>query len=183
MEKTAQNPSGAPRRRRRRRGSGTGASQSAPAQAAAAREGGKAAQPAAKEKTPRTQPARKEGKESTPPVPASRGRHRGTPQAEPAAQQPSGRRGRGNGGNGGQTAPAREQNHAPKPAPRTVRTPRRAAEEDPGLELITRRPPKQKFANFEEYLAAHGGMTVPVQGDDPAPEAAATQPAAAGTAE
>ena len=31
-----------------------------------------------------------------------------------------------------------------------------------GLELITRRPPKQKFANFEDYLAAHGGMTVPL---------------------
>lgn len=25
-----------------------------------------------------------------------------------------------------------------------------------------RRPPKQKFANFEDYLAAHGGMTVPL---------------------
>ena len=33
---------------------------------------------------------------------------------------------------------------------------------DPGLVLIARRPPKQKFANFEEYLAAHGGMTVPL---------------------
>lgn len=35
-------------------------------------------------------------------------------------------------------------------------------EDEPGLELITRRPPKQKFANFEDYLAAHGGMTVPL---------------------
>lgn len=183
MEKTAQNPSGAPRRRRRRRGSGTGAAQSAPAPAAAAREGGKAAQPAAKEKPSRQQPARKEGKEAAQPAPAARGRHRGAPQAEPAAPQPAGRRGRGNSGNGGQAAPVREQNHAPKPAPRAARAPRRAAEEDPGLELITRRPPKQKFANFEEYLAAHGGMTVPVQGDDPAPETAAPQPSAAGAAE
>ena len=28
--------------------------------------------------------------------------------------------------------------------------------------LISRRPPKQKFANFEDYLVAHGGMTVPL---------------------
>ena len=41
-----------------------------------------------------------------------------------------------------------------------------------GLLLITRRPPKQKFANFEEYIAAHGGVTVPVEGN-PAPEAPA----------
>uniref|UniRef100_UPI004029059F hypothetical protein n=1 Tax=Gemmiger formicilis TaxID=745368 RepID=UPI004029059F len=34
--------------------------------------------------------------------------------------------------------------------------------EQPGLDLISRRPPKQKFANFEDYLAAHGGMTVPL---------------------
>lgn len=183
MEKTAQNPSGAPRRRRRRRGSGTGASQSAPAQSAAAREGGKAAQPAAKEKPSRPQPARKEGKEAAQPAQASRGRHRGGPQGEPAAPQPSGRRGRGNGGGNGQAAPAREQNHPPKTAPRAVRAPRRTAEEDPGLELITRRPPKQKFANFEEYLAAHGGMTVPLSGEDPAEEPAESQPAAAGAAE
>jgi len=170
MEKTAQNPSGAPRRRRRRRGSGTGASQNAQAQASAAREGGKAAQPAAKEKAPRQQPPRKENKEAAPATPAPRGRHRGAQQAEPAAPaQPSGRRSRGNGGsNSSQQAPAREQNHSPKPSTRAARAQRRAAEEDPGLELITRRPPKQKFANFEEYLAAHGGMTVPLPDDGPA---------------
>ena len=55
--------------------------------------------------------------------------------------------------------------------------PRKPVEEDPGLELITRRPPKQKFANFEEYLAAHGGMTVPLP-EEPAP-VAETAPAAA----
>ena len=42
-------------------------------------------------------------------------------------------------------------------------------EEDPGLPLIARRPPKQKFANFEEYLAAHGGVTAPVEGAEEAP--------------
>ena len=78
--------------------------------------------------------------------------------------------GSGNGGNNGsQQAPAREQNHSPKPSTRAARAQRRAAEEDPGLELITRRPPKQKFANFEEYLAAHGGMTVPLPEEETAP--------------
>lgn len=62
--------------------------------------------------------------------------------------------------------------------PRSHRAPeprRRAAavQEDPGLMLITRRPPKQKFANFEEYIAAHGGITAPIQGEEePAPAAA-----------
>lgn len=167
MEKTAQNPSGAPRRRRRRRGSGAGASQNAQSQAA--RENGKQAQPAAKEKPARQQPLRKENKEQNAPAPSARGHHRGGAQGEAAPQAPSsGRRGRG--GNGGQQqAPAKEQNHGQKPSSRASRSQRRAADEDPGLELIARRPPKQKFANFEEYLAAHGGMTVPLPEEEPAP--------------
>jgi ATP-dependent RNA helicase RhlE len=40
-------------------------------------------------------------------------------------------------------------------------------EEDPGLELISRRPPKQKYANFEEYMAARGGATAPIPGAEP----------------
>ena len=84
---------------------------------------------------------------------------------------------------------------APAPAPRTAagrhpapqphtgrrggkgRRPAQEAEEDAGLLLITRRPPKQKFANFEEYIAAHGGVSAPVEGEeagdlpaDPEPE-------------
>ena len=168
MEKTAQNPSGAPRRRRRRRGSGTGASQNSPAQNSASRESGKAAQPAAKEKTPR-QPSHKENKETAPAVSSARGRHRGGQQSPAeAAPQPNGRRSRGSNGSGTPQPPAREQNHPAKAASRAARAQRRAAEEDPGLELITRRPPKQKFANFEEYLAAHGGMTVPLPEEEPA---------------
>ena len=63
-----------------------------------------------------------------------------------------------------------------RPSPRRGRQP--AAEEDPGLILISRRPPKQKFASFEEYIAAHGGVTAPVEGeadaqpDAPAPDGA-----------
>ena len=35
--------------------------------------------------------------------------------------------------------------------------------EDPGLVLISRRPPQQKFSNFEEYMEAHGGATAPIE--------------------
>ena len=41
--------------------------------------------------------------------------------------------------------------------------------------LITRRPPKQKFANFEEYIAAHGGITSPIQGEEQPESAAAPE--------
>lgn len=58
---------------------------------------------------------------------------------------------------------------APQPAPRS-RVNREPREEDPGLEMISRRPPKQKFANFEEYMAAHGGATAPIAGEGPLPE-------------
>ena len=57
--------------------------------------------------------------------------------------------------------PLPDQPKAPR-QPRSARPPKRMQEDEPGLELITRRPPKQKFANFEDYLAAHGGMTVPL---------------------
>ena len=36
-------------------------------------------------------------------------------------------------------------------------------DEDPGLVLISRRPPQQKFTNFEEYMTAHGGATAPIE--------------------
>ncbi len=36
-------------------------------------------------------------------------------------------------------------------------------DEDPGLLLISRRPPQQKYTNFEEYMDAHGGATAPIE--------------------
>ena len=38
-----------------------------------------------------------------------------------------------------------------------------ARDEDPGLVLISRRRPQQKFTNFEEYMNAHGGATAPIE--------------------
>ena len=42
----------------------------------------------------------------------------------------------------------------------------RPEDEDAGLLLISRRVPAQKFASFEEYIAAHGGVSSPISGDD-----------------
>ena len=77
------------------------------------------------------------------------------------------RRRRPRGGSGAKSSQGAAQNtaqQAVKPAAHNA-----AVEEDPGLPLIARRPPKQKFANFEEYLAAHGGVTAPVEGAEEAP--------------
>ena len=59
---------------------------------------------------------------------------------------------------------------AARPAPPKARQPRGrsrntapARDEDPGLMLISRRPPQQKFTSFEEYMTAHGGATAPIE--------------------
>ena len=58
--------------------------------------------------------------------------------------------------------PRREKAQPPKAAP-AQHTRRAAAQnsEDPGLLLISRKPPVQKFASFEAYMEAHGGATAP----------------------
>ena len=53
----------------------------------------------------------------------------------------------------------------PQPAQRPARSRGKKAEEDPGLLLISRRPPAQKFTSFEEYIQSHGGVTAPIEGD------------------
>ena len=60
--------------------------------------------------------------------------------------------------------PRREKAQPTKAAP--VQHTRRAAaqnSEDPGLLLISRKPPVQKFASFEAYMEAHGGATAPIE--------------------
>ena len=56
--------------------------------------------------------------------------------------------------------PVREE--APRRPEKKAAQPQRA--DDPGLLLISRKPPVQKFANFEAYMAAHGGETAPITG-------------------
>ena len=60
--------------------------------------------------------------------------------------------------------PRREKSQPPKAA--SVQHTRRAAaqnSEDPGLLLISRKPPVQKFASFGAYMEAHGGATAPIE--------------------
>ena len=88
--------------------------------------------------------------------------------SQPAAQSQSAEQGRGaNNGQRGRQNAARNAQPAPARAPRaeSSRRSRAAAarDEDPGLVLISRRPPQQKFTNFEEYMNAHGGATAPIE--------------------
>ena len=84
----------------------------------------------------------------------------------PRARAQSRGRGANNGQRGRQNV-SRNAQPAPARAPRAESSRRgRAAaarDEDPGLMLISRRPPQQKFTNFEEYMNAHGGATAPIE--------------------
>ena len=86
---------------------------------------------------------------------------------QPVAQNQNAEQGRSanNGPRSRQNAPRSAQPAAAR-APKTESGRRsRAAvrDEDPGLVLISRRPPQQKFTNFEEYMNAHGGATAPIE--------------------
>lgn len=87
--------------------------------------------------------------------------------SQPAAQSQNAEQGRS-----ANNAPRSRQNGPRSAQPAAARAPKtesgrrsRAAvrDEDPGLVLISRRPPQQKFTNFEEYMNAHGGATAPIE--------------------
>ena len=111
------------------------------------------------------QPAQQSGGSQGP-----RGRRNERParqNGQPAAQNQNAEQGRSanNGPRSRQNAP-RSAQPAAACAPKTESGRRsRAAvrDEDPGLVLISRRPPQQKFTNFEEYMNAHGGATAPIE--------------------
>ena len=111
------------------------------------------------------QPAQQSGSSQGP-----RGRRNERParqNGQPAAQNQNAEQGRSanNGPRSRQNAPRSAQPAAAR-APKTESGRRsRAAvrDEDPGLVLISRRPPQQKFTNFEEYMNAHGGATAPIE--------------------
>ena len=83
--------------------------------------------------------------------------------ARPAAQNNNAcpaRNERGNAGNQNRTGSAPR---APKAEPARRGRNAAARDEDPGLMLISRRPPQQKYTSFEEYMDAHGGATAPIE--------------------
>ena len=77
--------------------------------------------------------------------------------ARPAAQSNNARPARNERGSVG------NQNRAPKAEPARRGRNAAARDEDPGLMLISRRPPQQKYTSFEEYMDAHGGATAPIE--------------------
>ena len=79
--------------------------------------------------------------------------------AQPGSQPQANRRGSTFSAGQGAGRPAR----APKAEPSRRGRVAAAKDEDPGLVLISRRPPQQKFTNFEEYMSAHGGATAPIE--------------------
>ena len=98
--------------------------------------------------------------------PARGGRTERTERPARLAQNAAGSANTGKGRTERSTAgqPARAP-RAPKPEASRSRSRNNAPsrDEDPGLVLISRRPPQQKFTNFEEYMNAHGGATAPIE--------------------
>ena len=118
-------------------------------------------------------PQQRPGRDSRPSQPEGKkaGRSGGKNQPKPeqparrenssrsAARSAAGERGRGQAGR----APAPKGPSPSQPKGRPGRPARETRSDDPGLVLISRRPPQQKFSSFEEYMAAHGGATAPIE--------------------
>ena len=128
-----------------------------------------AAQPAAKQTAPAQngqrqrggQPARAEQRTDRNDLRTEQRAERNSRNARPAQNSQS-QQGSRNNRNAVQSS--RLDRPAKSEAPRgRSRNAAPARDEDPGLMLISRRPPQQKFTNFEEYMTAHGGATAPIE--------------------
>ena len=139
----------AKRRRRRRRAMDR--SEAAPAAAEVKKNESKKAE--AKKTEPRRPQA--ESKKPLPRQNAKKAEPARTAQPAPRAEEPRTER----------QQPARREK---APQPKAAAHSRRAQTntDDPGLILISRKPPVQKFASFEAYMQAHGGETAPIVGED-----------------
>ena len=157
-EKPAQGLSASAKRRRRRRRAAASAAAAAAAQNGQAPQGGQNSQPR-----------------------AEAGQKQNNGQKPGAPRQNSQKQGGRNGQNRGEraAAPARGPKQAPAARPvretgehnarrseKPAKAPARTADEDPGLLLISRKPPAQKFASFEEYMKSRGGPGAPIEGEE-----------------
>ena len=157
-EKPAQGLSASAKRRRRRRRAAASAAAAAAAQNGQAPQGGQNSQPR-----------------------AEAGQKQNNGQKPGAPKQNSQKQGGQNGQNRGEraAAPARGPKQAPAARPvretgehnarrseKPAKAPARTADEDPGLLLISRKPPAQKFASFEEYMKSRGGPGAPIEGEE-----------------
>ena len=128
-----------------------------------------AAQPAAKQTAPAQngqrqrggQPARAEQRTDRNDPRTEQRAERNSRNARPAQNSQSQQGSRNNRNEVQSSRPARPaKSEAPRGRSRNAAP---ARDEDPGLMLISRRPPQQKFTNFEEYMTAHGGATAPIE--------------------
>ena len=128
-----------------------------------------AAQPAAKQTAPAQNGQRQRGGQ---PARAEQRTDRNDPRTEQRAERnarnarpaQNGQSQQGSRNNRNAVPSSRPDRPAKSEAPRgRSRNAAPARDEDPGLMLISRRPPQQKFTNFEEYMTAHGGATAPIE--------------------
>ena len=128
-----------------------------------------AAQPAAKQTAPAQNGQRQRGSQ---PARAEQRTDRNDPRTEQRAERnarnarpaQNGQSQQGSRNNRNAVQSSRPDRPAKSEAPRgRSRNTAPARDEDPGLMLISRRPPQQKFTNFEEYMTAHGGATAPIE--------------------
>ena len=128
-----------------------------------------AAQPAAKQTAPAQNGQRQRGGQ---PARAEQRTDRNDPRTEQRAERNSrntrpaqnSQSQQGSRNNRNEVQSSRPARPAKSEAPRSrSRNTAPARDEDPGLMLISRRPPQQKFTNFEEYMTAHGGATAPIE--------------------
>ena len=125
-----------------------------------------AAQPAAKQTAPAQNGQRQRGGQ---PARAEQRTDRNDPRTEQRAERNSrnarpAQNGQSQQGSRNAVQSSRPARPAKSEAPRgRSRNTAPARDEDPGLMLISRRPPQQKFTNFEEYMTAHGGATAPIE--------------------
>ena len=128
-----------------------------------------AAQPAAKQTAPAQNGQRQRGGQ---PARAEQRTDRNDPRTEQRAERNSrnarpaqnGQSQQGSRNNRNAVQSSRPVRPAKSEEPRgRSRSTAPARDEDPGLMLISRRPPQQKFTNFEEYMTAHGGATAPIE--------------------
>ena len=125
-----------------------------------------AAQPAAKQTAPAQNGQRQRGSQ---PARAEQRTDRNDPRTEQRAERNSrnarpAQNSQNQQGSRNAVQSSRPARPAKSEAPRgRSRNAAPARDEDPGLMLISRRPPQQKFTNFEEYMTAHGGATAPIE--------------------
>ena len=154
-EKPAQGLSASAKRRRRRRRAAASAAAAATAQNGQAPQGGQNSQP-------RAEAGQKQNNGQKPGAPRQNSQKQGSQNRGERAAAPARGPKQAFAARPAREAGDRNARRGEKPA----KAPARTADEDPGLLLISRKPPAQKFASFEEYMKSRGGPGAPIEGEE-----------------